>query len=247
MLRYDPDNAGIHNSYGNLLFSKRNWDDAAAQFREALRISPMMPEAHNNLGLCLVQARKLDEAITEFQQTLELNPDATHTRTSIGLVYQVKGDFPKAIAVFRKVVEENPNDSYAHASLGMVLELKKDSSEAILEFKKALELKEDMPSIQNDLAWLYATAPNEKDRNAQEALFHARQAVTLLSKRPNVPAGETAAYLDTLAEALLLNGRAAEALAMEEKAFALDPKNTELKTRLEKFRATAANWFASKH
>jgi len=70
-------------------------------------------------------------------------------------------------------------------------------------------------------------------------LSHARHAVSLL-QRPPVPSGEeSAAFLDTLAEALLLNGQAKEALATEERAASLDQKNPELQKRLERFRKAA--------
>jgi len=70
-------------------------------------------------------------------------------------------------------------------------------------------------------------------------LFHAKHAVALL-QQPPIPSGEeAAALLDTLAEALLLNGQASEALITEERAVGLDPKNVELQTRFEYFRKAA--------
>jgi hypothetical protein len=45
-----------------------------------------------------------------------------------------------------------------------------------------------------------------------------------------------AAYLDTLAEALLQNGESDEALVTEIQAVALDRQNTELQSRLLRFR-----------
>jgi Flp pilus assembly protein TadD len=52
--------------------------------------------------------------------------------------------------------------------------------------------------------------------------------------------------LDTLAEALLLNGQPAEALNTEQQAAALDPKNPEMQTRLAHFQAACSPSSATK-
>jgi tetratricopeptide (TPR) repeat protein len=60
----------------------------------------------------------------------------------------------------------------------------------------------------------------------------ARKAVSL-SREPN------ASYLDTLAEALLLNGQPAEALAYEQQAIKLEPDNIEYQSRIARFETAA--------
>jgi tetratricopeptide (TPR) repeat protein len=247
LLKSDPDNSGLHNDYGIVLLAQNKIPEASAEFKEALRIEPTMPVAHNNMGLCLMRSLKLNEAIAEYQNALELDPKSPHTRTSLGTALGMKGDLDGAIAQFREIIENDPDDAYAHANLGHALQLKKDFSAAIPELKKAVELDDQIPVTQNDLAWLYATAPNQKDRNPKEALVHAMHAVELISREPNAPPQVTAAFLDTLAEAQLMNGQPAEALANEEKALALDPNNLELKTRIEGFRAAAASHAALLH
>jgi Flp pilus assembly protein TadD len=108
----------------------------------------------------------------------------------------------------------------------------KDDSAAISHLKTALELQPDSADAENNLAWVYATSENPKLRNPAEALTLAHRAVET-SPLP-VPA-----FLDTLAEAQLLNGKRSEALATETRALALDPDNTELQSRLAHFREAA--------
>ena len=52
------------------------------------------------------------------------------------------------------------------------------------------------------------------------------------------------AFLDTLAEALLLNGQPSEAFAIETQAAKFDPQNSEIQSRLARF-GDAANRHAS--
>ncbi len=48
--------------------------DAAAQFREAVRIMPDLPEARLNLGMALENAGNYSEALEEFEKILEQKP-----------------------------------------------------------------------------------------------------------------------------------------------------------------------------
>ncbi|PYR41292.1 MAG: hypothetical protein DMF95_31385, partial [Acidobacteria bacterium] len=49
-------------------------DEAIAELRAVLRVTPGSVEAHNNLGIALGSQGKLDEAIEQFQQALRIQP-----------------------------------------------------------------------------------------------------------------------------------------------------------------------------
>ena len=108
----------------------------------------------------------------------------------------------------------------------------KDTAGAIKELKAVLDFLPDSPAAENNLAWIYATTDDPQFRKPAEALVLARRAVQS-SAYPNFD------FLDTLAEALLLNGQPAEALAIEVHALDLDPENAELRSRLAHFREAA--------
>jgi len=229
MLRYQPDSSALHNDYGNVLLAQRRLDEALAEYNEALRFAPKMSTAHHNIGICLALQKNLEGAISEFRQALELNPNEPRSQAFLATALVYKGDTREGLEQFRQAIERNPQDAEAHTGLGFALERLKDIPGAIKEFKVALELKADSPDAENNLAWIYATADDPKLRNPAEALVLARRAVAS-SPQPNP------AFIDTLAEALLLNGHPAEALTTELQAIRLDPKNAELQSRLARFR-----------
>ncbi|HUE42880.1 MAG TPA: tetratricopeptide repeat protein, partial [Candidatus Sulfotelmatobacter sp.] len=224
--------AGLHNDYGNVLLDMHRIDEALGQYNEAARIDPQMATAHHNIGLCLATKKNLDGAIQEFREALELNPNEPHTQVFLGSALGQKGDLKGAMEQLQQVIEKNPKDADAHLGAAFAFEQMKDTPSAIKELKITLELKPDSPGAENDLAWIYATADDLKFRDPGEALVLAREAVST-SPEPNP------AYLDTLAEALLLNGQPAEALANELRAVQLDPENPELQSRLPRFREAA--------
>jgi len=229
LLRFKPDDGRIHNDYGNVLLDQHRLDDAIAEYNEAIRLDPTMSSPHHNIGMCLAQKKNLDGAIAEFRQALELNPDEPRTQFFLGTALGQKGDLGAAREQFQQAIEKNPQDAETHMSLAYALEQLKDPAGAMNELKVALELQPDSPSAANNLAWMYATADDLKLRNPREALILARQAVAS-SPQPEP------AYIDTLAEALLLNGHPKEALATEMEAAKLDPENPEFQSRLAHFR-----------
>lgn len=232
LLGYKPDSSALHNDYGNVLLAQHRLNEALAEYNEALRFDPEMSSAHHNIGICLALQKNLDGAIKEFRQALELNPAEPRSQAFLATALVYKGDTREGLEQFRQAIERNPQDAEAHTGLGFALERLKDIPGAIKELKVALELKPDSPDAENNLAWIYATADDPKLRNPAEALVLARRAVAS-SPQPNP------AFIDTLAEALLLNGHPAEALTTELQAVRLDPKNAELQSRLARFREAA--------
>ena len=66
-------------------------EEAATDFREALRLEPSISQAHNNLGTVLLTLGKLDEAQAEFQEALKRRPGDPEVQYNLGLVLQKMG------------------------------------------------------------------------------------------------------------------------------------------------------------
>jgi Tfp pilus assembly protein PilF len=233
LLRLKPDDAGLHNDFGNVLAEQHDAEAAVDEYYAAIRLDPEMSAAHNNIGIYLAQKNNLDGAISEFRRALDINPNEPHTAVFLGAALGQKGDLKGAMAQFQDAIQKNPKDADAQVGVAFALAQMKDESGAIAHLKTALELQPDSPGAENNLAWIYCTAVDAKLRNPSEALVLARRAVAA-SPSPNP------AFLDTLAEAQLLNGLRAEALATETQAAKLDPSNSEYQMRLRRFREAAS-------
>lgn len=232
LLRFKGDDPGLHNDYGNVLSDQNHLDEAIGEYNDALHIDPQLPYAHHNIGLCLMRKKDVDGAINEFRETVDLEPDSPDDRIYLGSALGEKGDLNAALEQFQDAIDKNPKNADAHAGVAFAFYQLKNNASAIREFKTALELQPNSPGAENNLAWIYATTDDPKLRNPAEALALARRAVES-SPQPNP------AFLDTLAEALLLNGQPAKALATEMQAAKLDPENSELQSRLAHFREAA--------
>ena len=108
--------------------------------------------------------------------------------------------------------------------------LKVSQSATIDEYEIALALSPDDPELMNNLAWTMVTRENVTPREKSRALLLAGRAVEI---KP------AAHILDTLAEALYVNGRYEEALEVGSQAMEkLGPKDdrTHFEKQLEKFK-----------
>lgn len=239
LLRFQPDSAVFHNNLGNVLFAQGRCEDASTEYREALRLEPDLPDAHHNLANCLLVTQKADDAIAEYRQTLGLDPSKYQSRVMLGAAFLQKGELGAAIEQFQQVLAEQPENADVRMYLGHAYYLNKDFPLAITQLQHALSIKPDSPFAENELAWIYATADDPNIRNPSEALRLANHAVQP-SPKP------FAAILDTLAEALLLNGQHAEARQTEQQAASLDSNNPERESRLARSQAAYSTSWPSK-
>lgn len=75
-----PAFAEAHLQLGIFYFQQRRYNDAVAQYREAIRIQPGLADAHYHLGEALVRAGERGEAQKEFQTFTRLHAEQVRER-----------------------------------------------------------------------------------------------------------------------------------------------------------------------
>jgi spermidine synthase len=78
-----PDTDAVHNIVGVTLLQERRFDEAAAEFREALRRRPDSPDANRNLGTALAATGHTREAIEYLEKALTLAPGNDYARQEL--------------------------------------------------------------------------------------------------------------------------------------------------------------------
>src|ERR1700693_1953946 len=72
--RMEPDDPRIHNFRGIVLARLGQSAEAAAEYREAIRLDPRMEDAHRNLGFLEWTDHNLDPADEALVRAVELSP-----------------------------------------------------------------------------------------------------------------------------------------------------------------------------
>jgi superkiller protein 3 len=188
-IELDPKNAWIHGRLGNALRDQGKLDGAIAEYRTAIELDPKLATLHGNLGIALQRKGRLDEAVAEFRKAVELDPNIAWIHANLGVTLQDQGKLDEAIAEYRKAVELDkaikldPKNVWFHRRLGNALRDRGKLEEAIAEYTKAIELDPRQVQVLNSLAWLLATCPDAKIRNASRAVGLAKKATELDSQQ----------------------------------------------------------------
>ena len=146
------------------------------------------------------------------------------------LAFLKAADLPRAMACATKCVEQTPGDADAVIELANAFRDKGHQHEADAFFARATALYSqlctdhpDSGPVHNLYAWALRT-----HREPKEAIAHARRAVEL---EPS-----NTASLDTLAEALFVDGQVKEAIATIQKCIDLEPDEPHHRAQMRRFR-----------
>ena len=218
---------------GNRLRSNNQAGKAMERFQEAARRAPHDERPHEELGLLYLQQKHPDDAIREFETALRLSPGSARAQIGLAQAYGAKGDVARAQQLMQ-ALGKTAETAEGQAVLAEVCYQMKFYSQAILHYQEALRRDPRLAEAHNNLAWLYATSEDQRYRDPQKALEHARRAVELTEwKEPN--------FIDTLAEAFFVNNRFDEAVQTQSKALKLAPDNREFQEHMEKYRKAAGS------
>jgi len=90
---------------------------ATEQYKEALKLTPNMPEALNGLGLIALRAGNPDEAIARFKQAVTARPNFADALNNLGVAYRSKGNAAQARVYFSRALQVDPNNKLAKENL----------------------------------------------------------------------------------------------------------------------------------
>lgn len=210
----------------------RQNDRALERFREAVRRAPRDERPHEELGGLYLEQKRVADAIQEYEEARRWSPASPRALLGLAMAYRQKGDLARAQKLLEEIMGKNPDTALGQQALADLCAEQKLYQEAIEHYQEALRLNPNLAEAHNNLAWLYATSEEPRFRNPKGALEHARRAVELSQWKQ-------AAFIDTLAEALYVNGDFAEAVKVQDKALELDPHNRELREHMTRYRRAA--------
>lgn len=138
------DNWLAHNSLGTALYRKGRIEDAALQYREAVRIRPYSAKGHYNYGNALSTLKDYQGAVGQYREALRIDPHHLRASTNLGNVLMQLGDIDQAIQEFRKVLSVDPKSAETHNNLASALLMLGRRSEALSHFATAVRLRPDL-------------------------------------------------------------------------------------------------------
>ncbi len=190
--RQSPESLELHKQLAESYCELRLLDRAKQHIEAYLALNPSDRSVVANLGSVLLMMRKPSEAIRVFRHGLRLPPGALEPATDSG---------GSEVALRLRT-----HTAIAYEHLGKF-------GPAIEQWRLARKADPANPSPAQNLAWLLATCPDPRLRDAKEAVK--------LAEAARDKAGEDARVLDTLAAAYAAAGRFGEAIPAGRKALGL--------------------------
>jgi tetratricopeptide (TPR) repeat protein len=85
------------------------WEQAEADFRQALTLFPDQPDVLNYLGYTwVIRGENLEEAFGMIERAVEQRPESGHIIDSLGWAFYTLGDFETAVPILERAVELVP-------------------------------------------------------------------------------------------------------------------------------------------
>jgi Flp pilus assembly protein TadD len=85
------------------------YDDAIAQYKKAIEVSPLDAYAHSSLGLLYSKLKRWNEAVPELEKASSLQDKNPLLQVSLGQAYIATGQTDKGMAAFDRAVAASPN------------------------------------------------------------------------------------------------------------------------------------------
>jgi len=209
-LAKNPEAWAARNDLGVILAERADYAGAIEQFTASLQSNPEQADAHANLGQVLAVQGKFAPAEAEFRTALRVKPQDAPTHRDFAAVLAQEGKQPEAVFHLQFALSLQP-DLATRLELAGLFFQEGDLGQAAAQYRQALRVNPDCVEALNNLAWLLATASDDKLRDGAEAARLAERALGLPPvKGMCVPGTLAAAYAEA--------GRFPEAIATAEKA-----------------------------
>ncbi|HXG64226.1 MAG TPA: winged helix-turn-helix domain-containing protein, partial [Blastocatellia bacterium] len=113
------------------MFLEWKWDEAEADLKRAIELSPQYVTAYQWYALLLAITGRLDEAKVMMRRGLEIEPYSHNLLADMGQLHYFAREYEEAIAACHRALEVNPDFGFAHGYLSLIYEKQGDLEKAL--------------------------------------------------------------------------------------------------------------------
>ena len=149
------------------------WRDTLGVWRQAVRVSPGVPDAWNGLGATHSAAGRSEEALAAFQRAIAVGPQYVDAYFNLGRELMLRGEVQRALPYLEFAVRHEPGHAQALLQLGAAYERSNRPAEAEALYRRALARRPGYVAALTRLA-VVESAQGRRDAG----IDHLREALT---------------------------------------------------------------------
>lgn len=194
------------------------YEKAIADFSRTIEIKADYPNAWFNRAEIRYELGRYEEALSDYSRVITLNRSDAGAFTSRGHTYFQLGRYDRALEDYDRAVRMAPDNAVAYADRGDAHRSLGRWRQANSDYRDAIRRDGKSSRIYQSAAWLLATCPDARYRNAETGLQAAQRAIRLGND-------QDFRLLDTLAAAHANAGQFDKARETVQRAIQLAPED----------------------
>lgn len=132
--------AQMHVTRGDAALSRNDLQAALVEFREAVKLDPLLADAHVKLGMTYKAAGELEKAADSLEHAVRLDPQNFKSTFELGEVYRLLTRFSQAVRAYVLAVRLQPENFDAHYRLASCYHEAGEHDQAIEAYNEALRI-----------------------------------------------------------------------------------------------------------
>ena len=152
-----------HYDAGRGLAAEERFDEAIAEFDQAIRLRPRYISAHIDRGLAYRELGQAEQAIHDFGKAIRLDPQNDVPYSNRGVVYYDRGELQLAMLDFEEAVRLTPFAGTSYNNRALVHAAQGNLEQALADVSRALELKPRRSFILDTRAYIYLKSGRYED------------------------------------------------------------------------------------
>lgn len=189
---------------------------AFADFDRVIELNPDYANAWYNRAELKAGKGDFPGAAQDLSRAIRIKPDDAGFYNRRGDVLYQLGRQREALSDYNRAVQLNPNDAVALVNRGDTYRGQGAYGQAANDYREAIRLNGQLGRAYFSAAWLMATCPDARYRNAEKAIEAANRAIEIDGEKDY-------RYLDTLAAAHANAGQFTEAKQVAIRAMSAAP------------------------
>jgi membrane protease YdiL (CAAX protease family)/Flp pilus assembly protein TadD len=167
----DPRSAWGYNERGNRHLDQGEFDDAIADYTEAIRLAPKDAVAYANRGLALLKKGQHAEALPDLNRAIDLDPRMANAYLSRGVVWHQLGRHDEALADYDRTLRLNPGEVLAYSNRALIRLDRRDFDGALADLDEVLRKETTAATlVVRGHVHLHKGAPEAAVRDLTEAI-----------------------------------------------------------------------------